>query len=71
MSKHEPAGRRTRKQPERTYEVKISFLNPNADHTVKISATSRWNAVWRMSERLIGTGGSVSHVNGVDVLDLR
>lgn len=71
MSKHEPTGRRPRKQTERTYEVKVGFLNPNADYTMHVAATSRWNAVWRASERLIGSGGSVTHVNGVDVLALR
>ena len=72
-----------RAKPTRLYRVKVSFLNANADYTTTTRATNMWNAYWRVqcalndksaksrAEGFPRESGSVSHVNGRDVLTLR
>lgn len=58
----------------RLYTVRIGFVNPNADYEKPVYATSMWNAVWKATDSMQAherVWGSVTHVNGRDVLTLR
>lgn len=58
----------------RKYIVRIGFVNPNADYEKPVFATSMWNAVWKATDSLKPherTWGSVTHVNGKDVISFR
>lgn len=57
----------------RLYNVRVGFLNANADYDTTVRATNGWNAVWRVSEMLLSkrSDGCVTHVNGKSTLEMR